>query len=131
MINITLIGNLGREPETRTLDSGKTVCNFSVAVTRKVRGEDVTEWVRVSAFDKLGENCQKYLAKGRKAYVSGTPTARCYKNKSDEWVAQMEVIARDVEFLTPKGEAGQSAVPDQPKSDVNGFVEVEDEELPF
>lgn len=128
MLNITIIGNLGRDPETRTLDSGKTVCNFSVAVSRMVHGESVTEWVRVSAFDKLGDNCQKYLAKGRKAYVSGIPTARSYKNKNDEWVAQIEVIARDVEFLTPKSEAGQYAAP---QADQNGFVEVEGEELPF
>lgn len=129
MLRIDLIGNLGRDPEMRSTNNGKTVCGFTVAVQQRRNGEDETVWVKVAAFDKLAENCSKYLAKGKKVYVSGTPSAHGWTNKEGNPAAQLEVIAREVEFLSPRSEGGASAAGAAQPGD--GFVQVTDEELPF
>ncbi len=58
---ISIIGNLGRDPETRLLPSGDNVATFSVATTERSKNGDVTTWFRVSAFGKLAETCQQYV----------------------------------------------------------------------
>lgn len=74
---VTIIGNLGSEPETRFLPSGASVCSFSVATNRTwtnsdgSRGEE-TIWWRVNAWGRLGEICQQYLNKGRSVFLEGT-----------------------------------------------------------
>lgn len=127
MNSLTIIGNLTRDPETRTTKSGKTVCSFTVAVNRWVRqGEDSqADYFRVSAWEKLGENCQQYLAKGRKVAVTGTVSVTTYQTQQGDTRANLEVMARDVEFLSPKAEsaAGGSAT--------NDGWQLEDEDLPF
>jgi len=60
---ISIIGNLGRDPETRMLPSGDNVATFSVATTERNKNGDVTTWFRVSAFGKLADTCQQYLHK--------------------------------------------------------------------
>ena len=72
MNRLTIIGNLTHDPELRTTPSGDSVCSFSVAVNRRGRRDaqgnqnEQTDFFRVSAWRQLGENCAKYLAKGRK-----------------------------------------------------------------
>ncbi len=66
---VELIGHLGRNPETRYTSTGKTVCQFSVAVNRPNAPEP--DWFQVNAWGKLGEVCQQYLTKGRLVFVSG------------------------------------------------------------
>ncbi len=62
---VTIIGNLGRDPETRALPSGDSVTSFSVATSERRRdGSELTTWFSASAFGKLGETCQAYLRKG-------------------------------------------------------------------
>lgn len=64
MNRLTIIGNLTRDPELRTTQDGKNVCTFTVAVNR--RGREGADYFRVSAWNAMGENCHKYLAKGGK-----------------------------------------------------------------
>jgi single-strand DNA-binding protein len=73
---VQLIGNLGRDPETRYTPSGKKVCNFSLAVNRRFKtseGEikESTDWFNLEAWGRLGEFCQEYLSKGRLVYIEG------------------------------------------------------------
>lgn len=125
MNHITIIGNLVGNPELRTTQQGVSVCTFGVAVNR--RRSDGTDFFRVSAWRGLGENCAKYLAKGRKVAVTGAVSVSAYKASNGEARANLEVNADDVEFLTPKGEAQEQSKPKVP----DGFVEVTGEELPW
>ena len=123
-----IIGNLTRDPETRTTTSGSTVCSFTVAVNRrkKVQGQPEADFFRVSAWNQLGENCQKYLAKGRKVSVVGSVTAHAYSTQDGKPGASLEVIANDVEFLSSKGEAESNSGTDE-----SGFTPVETDDLPW
>ena len=105
---LTIIGNLTRDPETRTTTSGSTVCSFTVAVNRrkKTEGQPEADFFRVSAWNQLGDNCQKYLAKGRKVCVVGTVTAHAYTTQDGKAAASLEVMANNVEFLSARGETG-------------------------
>ena len=127
MNRLMIIGNLTRAPETRTTQSGKTVCTFTVAVNRR-GGQQEADYFRVSAWNQLGDNCQKYLAKGRKVAVVGSVSVNAYTTQNGENRASLEVFAQDVEFLAPKAEGQQNAVPAQ---NSNGFTEVYDEDLPW
>jgi len=93
---ITISGRLGRDPETRETNSGKSVCSFSVAVDR--RGKDAgTDWFNITAWERLGERCQKFLAKGRHITVSGRMQSRYYEKdgvKRTVW----DLVAHDVDF---------------------------------
>ena len=95
MNQLTIIGNLVRDPETRTTADKKTVCSFTVAVNRR---NNEADFFRVSAWNALGENCGKYLAKGRKVCVVGPINSRTYESDWQQKTA-WEVTARDVEFL--------------------------------
>ena len=126
MQSLTIIGNLTRDPETRTTTSGSTVCSFTVAVNRrkKVSGQPEADFFRVSAWNKLGENCQKYLAKGRKVCVVGSVTAHAYTTQDGKPGASLEVMANEVEFLSARGDGDTG-------TDESGFTPVETDDLPW
>ena len=106
MNKITLIGNLTKEPESRATSNGHTVCSFTIAVNRKFSaGERQTDFFRINAWRQLGDNCQKYLAKGRKVAVVGELQARLYDAKDGQQRLALDVQAEEVEFLSPKEEA--------------------------
>ena len=125
MNKLMIIGNLTRDPETRTTQAGKTVCSFTVAVNR--RSKDETDYFRVAAWGKLGETCQQYLAKGRKVAVTGNVSVSTYTSQNGENRATLEVFADEVEFLSTKNETAVNA----PSSRNNGYEEVTDDDLPF
>lgn len=106
MNSLHIIGRLCDNPELRTTTSGKNVCNFTVAVNRrkKVEGQPDADYFRVSAWNQMGENCAKYLAKGRKVSVVGQVSARAYQTQNGEVRASMEVLASEVEFLSPRSD---------------------------
>ena len=136
------IGNLTRDPESRTVNMGADqvqVCSFTIAVNRRRRsnaeaGQPEADFVRVTAWRGLGDTCARYLAKGRKVAVSGSVSASAYIAKDGTARANIELQADDVEFLTPKGEQGEAA-PAAPAAmsaaPAGGYVQVDDEELPF
>lgn len=130
-----IIGNLTHSPELKTVSGGISVCTFTVAVNRRRREgqEPDADFFRVTAWRQLGENCAKYLDKGRKVAVVGTIGARAYQGKDGSPRASLELTADDVEFLSPKGEQTNeaNAVTSQPAAP-SGYVEVTGEdELPF
>jgi single-strand DNA-binding protein len=111
---ITIIGNLGRDPEIRYLPSGKPVANFSVAVSRTTRppeGEarEETEWFRVEAWDRLGETCAEYLKKGSKVYVEGRLRTREYEDRAGQKRTAVEIVANDMLMLDarPAADGGE------------------------
>lgn len=120
MNKIVIIGNLTRDPELRTTQDGTPVCNFTVAVNRRVRSGDHPEadYFRVTAWRALGENCARYLAKGRKVMACGPVTARSYTGSDGAVHATLELTADDVEFLSPRSDQ------------TNGFTQVDDADLP-
>lgn len=128
MNKLTIIGNLTRDPETRVTQSGASVCSFTVAVNRRGQ-DDKTDFFRVSAWNKTGETCQKYLAKGRKVAVTGPVSVSTYTGQDGKTYANLEVMAQDVEFLSPKAEQHAAPAPAAPAN--NGYQEVTDEDFPF
>ena len=143
MNKIILIGNLTRDPELKTTPNGYSVCEFTIAVNdRNARrnqqnGQDSAQFFRISAWRQLGENCQRYLAKGRKVYVSGPLTARTYQANDGTTRVSLEVQADDVEFLSSRndemGNGGYAPAPSAPApmAQSSGFTAVETDELPF
>ena len=146
MNRLTIIGNLTRDPEKRTIPSGETVTTFTVAVNgrrrRQTEGsatQDDTTFFRVSAWRELGENCAKFLAKGRKVCVIGPVSARTYSANDGTTRVSLEVTANEVEFLSSRSDADPQNYPSEPSAmnnaaptvQNNGFTVVESEELPF
>lgn len=132
MNKMTLIGNLTRDPELRTLQDGSSVCSFTVAVNRR-SGKDHPEadFFRVSAWGQMGEACAKYLSKGKKVFVAGPLRARTYQDSRGETRIELGVTASDVEFLTPR-ERGADAQTAQGAADTDGaYTPVTDEDVPF
>lgn len=143
MNRLTIIGNLTRDPVTRTTQSGHNVCSFTVAVNRRQRdqnGQNAADFFQVSAWNQLAANCQQYLAKGRKVAVVGQVSVHTYQGNDGKTYAQMDVMASDVEFLSPRSEAAEKS--DQMVAQAteamsgnvdpqSGFQQVESDDLPF
>ena len=127
MNKIILVGNLTKDPETRTTPNGKTVCNFDLAVNDR---QGNATYFRISAWEKQGENCQRYLSKGKKVFVAGPLTARTYSKSDGSTGVSLEVTANDIEFLSPRDKsAGHYTAPTIcPPPDPQP---VETDELPF
>ena len=132
MNRLTIIGNLVRDPETRTTQSGKTVCSFTVAVNKARSGQaQEADFFKVSAWNKLAENCQQYLAKGRKVCVVGPVSASTYQANDGSTRVSLDVMANEVEFLSSRAET-QEAQPEVNRDADTGFEKVDDPgDLPF
>ena len=100
-----ITGALTRDPETGTTASGVNWCRFTVAARKRFHkeGEPDAEFVRVTAWRGLGDTCKKYLEKGKKVYVEGEPKARAWKTDDGSVRGQLELTAREVEFLSSRG----------------------------
>ena len=137
MNKLTIIGNLTRDPETRTISTGNTVCSFTVAVNRRKSAnsnQPEADFFKVSAWDKLGENCQRFLAKGRKVAVVGSVSVSSYEAKDGGGTRfSLDVRAEDVEFLSPK-EQSDAAEPTRTPNETpvaNRYDEDDPDDLPF
>lgn len=132
MNKLTIIGNLVRDPELRTTQSGVNVCTFTVAVNKRQKGDSqAADFFRVNAWRQLGDNCHKFLAKGRKVAVVGDVTINLYTNQNGETRANMEVTAQDVEFLSTRTEQAEEAPQEASEGIASGYFPVNDEDLPF
>ena len=109
---VILIGNLGQDPETKSLPSGSAVTNIRVATTEgwkdKQTGEkkEVTEWHTVVFFDRLAEIAGQYLKKGSKVYIEGSLRTRKWQDKNGNDRYTTEVRANDMQMLDSKGGGG-------------------------
>jgi single-strand DNA-binding protein len=129
---ITIIGNVGNEPEMRFTPNGKPVTSFSVAtnwVYTSPEGErrQETEWFNVVAWNRLAEQCNQFLAKGKLVYTEGRIHTRNWESQDGQAHTRIEVIANRVIFLDRRG-AG--ALTDE-KTEEGSATEMEPEDLPF
>ena len=139
MNKLMIIGNLASEPVLRSTQSGISVCSFTVAVNRRKTQQNQqpeADFFRVSAWRQLGENCAKWLVKGKKVAVTGSVSVSTYQGQDGKTYANLEVNADDVEFLSPAGHIDepvqQAAQPvPAPAPQQMGFTAVETDELPF
>lgn len=104
---VTLMGNLTRDPELRQTPNGQSVCSFSLALNRSYKGGDgewteVTDFVNCIAWGPLGERVAQYLTKGRPALVSGRLQSSSWEQDGQKR-SKLEVVAQDVTFLGGAG----------------------------
>ena len=133
MNKVFLVGNLTRDPEVSTTNSGISYCRFSIAVNRRFASADGTreaDFLNIVCWRGLAENCGKYLKKGRKVAVSGSIQTRTYEAQDNTKRTATEIVADDVEFLTPMN-ATDSGTEFTPASPVSELKPIEDDELPF
>lgn len=132
MNHVSMIGRLTKTPDIKQTTSGKNVCAFTLAVNRRYKdadGKTTADFFTVQAWEKLAELCARYLDKGSKVFISGELRNRSYEAKDGTKRTVTEIIANEVEFLSPKSEsapAGSAAVPP-----VEKWEQVEDSDLPF
>jgi single-strand DNA-binding protein len=110
---VQLIGNLGKDPETRFTSTGQKVCTFSMAVNRRWKGKDGevkegTDWFNIVAWSKLGEICQQYLHKGSLVYIEGRLQTDRYEHEGETRYAT-KVIASQMQMLDRKVEEEPAA----------------------
>ena len=131
--HITLVGNLGRDPELRYTPAGQPVTDLSVAtkeVWKDQAGEkkDRTTWWKVSVWGKQAENCNQFLTKGSRVLVEGTMRGdesgnpRTYQKKDGTTGSSYEITAKEVRFLSAKGVS---------ESDGQSVEKVAVDDLPF
>jgi single-strand DNA-binding protein len=96
---ITLVGNLVRDPEIRYINSGAAVCKFSLAVNRRSKQQEETDFIDCVAWDKLAETCNTYLKKGMSVLVDGRLSIRSYETKEGEKRKAAEVVVNVMQML--------------------------------
>jgi single-strand DNA-binding protein len=130
MNHLIIIGNLTKDADSKITQSGHVVTSFTVAVNRRHREgqQDQADFFRVTTWDKLAEIC-KTLTKGKKVAVVGSVSVSTYQTADGPFRASLDVMANEVKFLSPK-EQKQEAQKQEAQKSV-GFVEVEDDDLPF
>ncbi len=108
---VILVGNLGADPETRYMPSGKAVSNLRIATSESWRDKQTgdqqerTEWHSVVLYDKLGEIAAEYLRKGSQVYIEGSLRTRKWQDKEGKDRYTTEIIARDMQMLGGRGGA--------------------------
>ncbi|MFZ2799727.1 MAG: single-stranded DNA-binding protein [Syntrophorhabdus sp.] len=136
-----IIGNLGADPEVRYTASGMAVATFNVATKETWKDknnskQDRTEWHRVVAWGKLGEQAGEYLKKGRLVYVEGRMQTREYEGKDGIKRKTFEIVASMFRMLGPSGQQGdregyktQGSL--QPSGDDDFIPEIEEGDVPL
>ena len=140
MNKVYLIGNLTRDPEISETSGGVHVCRFAIAVNRTYASSDgtrETDFFNITVWRQLAENCGKYLKKGSKVAVVGQLQNRSYEDKDGVRRSVTDIVASEIEFLTPKSAQDSSfdddaAVVSRPvKKEKPVLEEVDDDDLPF
>lgn len=134
---VTLIGNVGKDPELRYTSTGVAVANFTLATNEQWKDGDGnmqerTEWHTIVAWKRLAEICGEYLKKGKKVYIEGRLQYRNYDDKNGVKRYVTEVVAQSMIMLDSKG-AGASSTPDAEEQvdESSGGPTAEKDDLPF
>lgn len=145
---ITIIGNLGKDPELRYTPQGNAVCNFSMATNEKRRDkggdlQDVTTWFRITLWGKQAENASKYLTKGSTVYIEGRLRVEEWADRDGKNRHTLDVQATDMQFIGSSrndeysGSSSSDNAADEPSSSgggsstANNFSGPTDDDIPF
>ena len=135
MNKVFLIGNVTRDPELSETPSGVAVCRLGIAVNRRFSSNDETDFFNITAWRQLAERVAKYVKKGNKVAVTGSIQIRNYEDNSGQKRTAVDIIADDVEFLTPKNASSSDddgfapAAPSKKKPALEAFDD--DSDIPF
>jgi single-strand DNA-binding protein len=137
---VILIGNVGKDPDVRYLDSGVAVATFSLATTERgytlQNGTQVpyrTEWHNIVLWRGLAQTAEKYVHKGDKLYIEGKIKSRSYDDQNGIKRTIVEIFADNMEMLTPRGGAAQPqmAAPAQQQPAQQPVADSPADDLPF
>lgn len=137
---VTLLGNVGNEPEIRRFDGGSMVATLSIATSKKYKnkqGETIeeTEWHNLEAWNKSAEIIEKYVKKGSRLYVEGELKSRSWDGENGEKRYKTFINVRDFSLMDRPQSQGQNQAPRQESpayaQPVPGSYEQEDDDLPF
>lgn len=137
---VLLIGNLGKDPESRYLPSGGAVCNFSIATTESWKDkqtgqkQEKTEWHNIVMYNKLAEIAGQYLKKGSSVYVEGRLQTRKWQDKqtgADRY--STEIVADQMQMLGGRGESSHDSAPQQQRQSASPHPDDDfsDQDIPF
>ena len=134
---VILIGNVGKDPDVRYLDSGVAVATFSSATTERgytlqngTQVPDRTEWHNIVLWRGLAQTAEKYVHKGDKLYIEGKIRSRSYDDQNGIKRSIVEIFADNMEMLTPRGTA-QPQQPTMQSAAQQPAVENPSDDLPF
>ncbi len=151
---VTLLGNLGKDPEIKFLPSGQAVANFSIATTDRIKDKasdswtERTEWHNITAYGRTAEIVRDYVKKGNKLYIEGRLTTRSWDDKeTNKKVYRTEIVVNELVLLSGRGDgeapsagynraagSGNTASFDQRSSapqDDYAQAEITDDDIPF
>jgi len=146
---VILVGNLGRDPETRYMPSGSAVTNLRLATSEqwkdKTTGENQerTEWHSVAMFGRLAEIAAEYLRKGSKVYIEGKLRTRKWQDKTDgKDRYTTEIIADEMQMLDSKGSGAGTPASEAPRRQSSAVADADtggggppsgdfDDDIPF
>ena len=138
MNKVVLIGNLTRDPELQTTNSGKSVCRFGLAVQRRFanqEGEREADFFNITVWGVPGENCRKYLKKGSKCGVTGRIQISSYDAADGSKRTAVDIIAEEIEFVgsrnSGESDAFSSSTEKPAKKETAELEEIDDDSLPF
>ena len=137
MNKVILVGNLTRDPELITTNSGVSMCRFSLAIQRRFASADgnrETDFIPVVVWRAQADNCYKYLKKGSKAGIVGSMQTRNYETPEGQKRYVTEVVADEVEFLSTKTAEENRDFNNEnndKKTVVDDFEPIDDDDLPF
>ncbi len=136
---VILIGNVGKDPDVRYLDSGVAVATFSLATTERgytlqngTQVPDRTEWHNIVLWRGLAQTAEKYVHKGDKLYIEGKIKSRSYDDQNGIKRTIVEIFADNMEMLTPRGATQpQMAAPAQQQPAQQPVMDSPADDLPF
>ena len=134
MNKVFLIGNLTRDPELSETSSGVAFCRFAIAVNRPFansEGNREVDFFNVIVWRGLAENCGRFLKKGSKVAVVGSLQNRSYEDKEGVKRTVTDIIASEVEFLTPKSQQGDEVDATPVRRERPVLEAIDDNQLPF
>lgn len=134
---VILIGNLGKDPEVKTLESGAKVANFSLATSESYKGKDgqrvtQTEWHNIVLWRGLAEVAEQYLKKGNQVYIEGKIRSRSWEDKDGNKKYITEIQGDNLTMLGGRRDSESSeATPAKETAPDNHVGEAEGDDLPF
>lgn len=129
MNSVALIGRLTKDPDITYTPSGTAVCKFTLAIGRQ--GSEGADFIRIVTWNKVAENCNKYLAKGSQVGIQGRIQTGSYKNKDGQTVYTTDVMANNVEFLSKSQGRSDNKAKYEEIDDLPDEYERIEEDIPF